>query len=397
MKRYSLIFLLLGLAAIVACQPAAPAANTTNQSAPVFNVSNQTNQSGNETDVRVSLNSTVDYEVTGTEGDVITLPITADDPDGDDVTYEYEAPFDDNGVWQTELGDAGTYVVQVNATDGQATTRATALVDVERANRAPVIDCPDRFTFREGERASVNCNIYDPEGSSVLVRYQGWTTSRTKQVSYTEAGDYSVTIVASDEQNNTAEQNVPITVRDVNRAPEIEDIDDRSVQETSTFSIDPVVSDPDGDNVTVNYTAPLNDDGVWETSYGDAGQYNVTVLANDGDKTAKETFTISVGERNQAPVIRPLENISVDEGDTVTIRPEAYDPDGDDVELTYSGWMDNRQYQTTYEDAYPEGCSEKGCTAAYTVFVEASDGDLTTQRSLTVFVDDVNRAPNFQR
>mgnify|MGYP002762080109 FL=1 len=397
MKRI-LPLLAVALLAIVACSPSAPSDNT---SSPVFdNIStNQTdtNTTLNGSNTTSSLNGSVDYQISGTEGEVITLPLRATDPDGDDITYAYEDPFNEDGVWETNLGDEGTYVVDVNASDGLRTTTATVLVTVNRANRAPVVDCPSRFTFPEGELATINCDIYDPEGDRVVVTYQGWTTSRTKRVGYDDAGNYSVVITARDTQNNTVERTVPVTVTDTNRAPEITDIEDRSVQETSTFSIDPEVSDPDGDDVSVNYTAPLSNQGIWETSYGDAGEYDITVVASDGEATAKETFTLTVDARNQAPVIRPLDNITVDEGETVTIRPEAYDPDGDDVELDYSGWMESNQYTTDFEDAYPDGCNEKGCTAAYTVFVTATDGELTSQEELTVFVDDTNRAPQFSR
>ncbi len=397
MKRI-LPILAVALLAIVACSPSTPSDNT---SSPVFdNIStNQTDSNVivNASNQTASLNGSVDYEISGTEGQVITLPLQATDPDGDDVTYAYEEPFNEDGVWETNLGDEGTYVVDVNASDGQRTTTATVLVTVNRANRAPVVDCPARFTFPEGELAAVNCDVYDPEGDRVVVTYQGWTTSRTKRVGYDDAGNYSVVITARDAQNNTVERTVPVTVTDTNRAPEIADIDDRTVQETSTFSVDPDVSDPDGDDVSVNYTAPLNNQGIWETSYGDAGEYDITVIASDGEATVKQTFTLTVNTRNQAPVIRPLDNITVDEGETVTIRPEAYDPDGDDVELDYNGWMESNQYTTTFEDAHPDGCNEKGCTAAYTVFVTATDGELTSQEELTVFVDDTNRAPEFTR
>lgn len=396
MKKLTII-LVFTVIAIVACQPSTP--TDTNTSSPVFNnVTNTTNTSSNQTQVNTTpVNGTVDFQISGTEGDIITLPLRATDPDGDDVSYEYETPFNGEGVWQTNLGDEGTYVVDVNASDGQSTTTASVLVRVERANRAPVVDCPDRFTFQEGSLATANCDVYDPEGDQVIVQYRGWMSSRTKRVGYDDAGNYSVVISARDTNNNTVERTVPVTVENVNRAPEIEEIDDRSVTETSSFSVNPQVSDPDGNDVSINYTAPIDSQGIWETTYGDAGEYDITVIASDGDDTTTETFTLTVEPRNQAPVVRPLDNISVDEGDTVTIRPEAYDPDGDDVDLSYSGWMETNQYTTTFDDAYPDGCNEKGCTAAYTVFVTATDGELSSQEELTVFVEDTNRAPQFNQ
>lgn len=397
MNRVTGILIIAALAVLAACQPSTPADNT---SAPVFDTNvtpvNETNQTVEPAEPNTTqVNGTVDYRVTGTEGDVITLPIRATDPDGDDVNYEYEEPFNNNGVWQTELGDEGTYVVEVNASDGISTTTATVLVTVRRANRAPVLDCPAEFNFDEGGLAVINCDVYDPEGDRVVVNYRGWTTTRTKRLGYNDAGNYSVVVRARDTQNNTVEQTVDVIVDDTNRAPEIEAIEDRTVSETSTFSIDAEVSDPDGDDITVNYTEPLSSQGVWSTTYGDAGDYDITVIASDGEATTKQTFTLTVEDRNQAPVIRPMSNVTVDEGDTVTLRPEAYDPDGNDIDITYEGWMESRQYTTTYDDAYPDGCSEKGCTAAYTVFITASDDELSTQEEVTVFVEDTNRPPRF--
>jgi translation initiation factor IF-1 len=341
------------------------------------------------------LNGSVDYRITATEGDVVTVPIRASDPDGDEITYDYSEPFNNNGVWQTELGDEGSYVVEVNASDGISTTQATVLVRIQRANRAPVIDCPAEFRFSEGDLAVHNCDVYDPEGDRVVVTYRGWTTSRTKQTGYDDAGNYTVIVRARDTNNNTVEEAVPVVVEETNRAPEIESVDDQTVRETSTFSIDADVSDPDGDDVDVRYTAPVGDDGIWETAYGDAGDYQITVIASDGQAETRETFTLTVEERNQAPVIRPMQNISVSEGDVVNIRPEVYDPDGDDVTIDYNGWMESSRYETTYDDAYPDGCNDKGCEASYTVFIEATDGELTTQETVTVFVEDKNRPPQF--
>ena len=396
MKRIVSALAVTLLLFLVACQPS-PTGNDT--AAPVFdNVSaNDTtsNQTVEQSPNTSELNGSVDYRITATEGDVVTIPIRASDPDGDEITYDYSEPFNNNGVWQTELGDEGSYVVEVNASDGITTTQATVLVRIERANRAPVIDCPAEFRFSEGDLAVHNCDVYDPEGDRVVVTYRGWTTSRTKQTGYDDAGNYTVIVQARDTNNNTVEEAVPVVVEETNRAPEIESVDDQTVRETSTFSIDADVSDPDGDDVDVRYTAPVGDDGIWETAYGDAGDYQITVIASDGQAETRETFTLSVEERNQAPVIRPMQNISVSEGDVVNIRPEVYDPDGDDVTIDYNGWMESSRYETTYDDAYPDGCNDKGCEASYTVFIEATDGELTTQETVTVFVEDKNRPPQF--
>jgi hypothetical protein len=395
MKQYVYLTALVLLVALTACTAPGPAA-TNNTTSPVFdNVTFNDTENDTETEIVRELNGSVDYTITGVEGRVITVPLSATDPDGDTVRYEYGEPFSDQGVWQTMLGDEGEYVVQVNATDGQATTTANILVDVQRANRAPRLECPDEFTFQEGELAALNCNVVDPEGDDVVLSYNGWSRSRTKRTDFDDAGEYSVQITARDTNNNTVQQTVPVIIENTNRAPELSGVRDRTVQETSTVAVVADATDPDGDNVDITYSAPLSDEGTWETTYGDAGEYDVVVTATDGDRVTKETFTLTVTERNRAPVIRPIDTLRVNESDTVRIPTEAYDPDGDNVEISYEGWMNQQTYTTNYEDAYREGCNTKGCTARYTVFVVATDGELTTREEVTIEVTDKNRPPRF--
>ena len=52
------------------------------------------------------------------------------------------------------------------------------------------------------------------------------------------------------------------------------------VQETDLVDLQPKASDPDKDSkLTFTFTSPLSDQGKWQTKYGDAGQYTVTVTA----------------------------------------------------------------------------------------------------------------------
>ena len=61
--------------------------------------------------------------------------------------------------------------------------------------------------------------------------------------------------------------------------------------------------------------------------------------------------------------------------------------------MSYSGWMTSAEYTTTYDDAHPEGCSTRGCTATYYVTVMVSDGVLETSQVVEVQVTDKNRPP----
>ncbi|MBI1970666.1 hypothetical protein HYS47_02890 [Candidatus Woesearchaeota archaeon] len=145
-------------------------------------------------------------------------------------------------------------------------------------------------------------------------------------------------------------------------------------------------TDPDGDPITYTFGKPLDEKGRWQTKQGNAGTYSVVVSASDGQTTVEKTLKIVVLEQNKAPVINVLRDVVANEGETLDLREyvEYSDPEGDDVTVTYSGWMTGPTRTTTYDDA-----------GQYEVVVTASDGAKKETTKLKVVVQDVNRAPDF--
>lgn len=325
----------------------------------------------------------VAYIVEVTEGELVNLDLKAVDPDGDELTYSYDEPLNAQGRWQTRIGDEGRYLATVTVSDGRLSTSEDVLLIINRANRPPVIECPDTFNIKETETLNIDCNVYDEEGDDVLISYEGWARSSTKETTYDDAGEYTVLIRASD-GDKVSTKTVNVIVENVNRAPSIEPIDDITLMETNTARIEPTVADPDGDDITVSFSNPLNDEGIWRTVDGDAGTYEITVTASDGRATTTETFSITVTQINTAPVLRPIADITVNEGETITLPVNAYDPEGDDLIISYSGFMDSETYTTDFDDA-----------GEYEQTVTVSDGVLSTSQTFTVTVEDTNRNPVF--
>ena len=350
--------------------------NSTNATAqPQENVTEPQVTDVNEEDVA--------YTVHVTEGDLVKLDLQAVDPDGDPLQYTFTDPLNAQGRWQTQIGDEGRYLVTVTASDGKLATSEDVLIVVDRANRPPVIECPDTVTAKENSVVNLDCNIYDEEGDSILVSYEGWMTSSTKKTTYDDAGEYTVLVRASD-GNKESTKTVKVIVENVNRPPVIEPIEDMTVMETTKVSVKPKVTDPDGDPVTLSFSKPLNDNGEWQTEDGDAGTYDISVTASDGTATTTESFTITVTQINTAPILKPIKDITVDEGDLIKIPVNAYDPEGDQLTISYSGFMDSQTYQTTYDDA-----------GTYEETVTVSDGVLQTSDTFTITVNNKNRPPTF--
>lgn len=318
-----------------------------------------------------------------TEEELVALDFDAIDPDGDSLNYEFNEPLNAQGRWQTQIGDEGRYLTTVTVSDGKLSTSEDVLIIVARANRAPTIECPESFSADEGELLYIDCNVFDEEGDDILISYEGWSTSSSKKTTFDDAGEYTVLIRASDgNKENTHE--VKVIINNVNRAPVLESLDDMTVMETTTVRLSPVVSDPDGDDVTLSFSSPIDENGVWKTDDGDAGTYEIEVLATDGRATVTERFTLTVTQINTAPVLKRIADIVVDEGDTINIPVNAYDPEGDEIFITYSGFMDSNSYETTFDDA-----------GVYEQSVTVSDGVLSTTEVFSITIENKNRAPVF--
>ncbi|PIR79757.1 MAG: hypothetical protein COU25_03755 [Candidatus Levybacteria bacterium CG10_big_fil_rev_8_21_14_0_10_35_13] len=355
------------------------------------NVTSVANETNNSTQVDESKAS---FKITGTEGELIRIPVKAVDPDGDFLEYKFSEPFNVEGLWLTKIGDEGKYLVKVSVSDGFLSTSEYVLIDVLRANRPPQLECPKTITVQETETVTISCNVLDEEGDPVVIGYDGWMRTSSYKTDYGDAGEYSVIVRARDQSGETKET-VKIIVEKKNRAPVIEKLNDLTVQETESVQIQPKVSDLDGDSVTVTYSAPFDNKGKWTPDFGDKGTYAVTVTATDGKDTTTSTFNLTVLRKNRAPVLKPIEDVVVKEGEMIRLPVQAYDPDGDEITTSYSGWMDSSEYQTTYDDAEPNGCNTKGCVATYYTTVTVSDGVLSASQQVKITVQDRNRPPEF--
>ena len=94
-------------------------------------------------------------------------------------------------------------------------------------------------------------------------------------------------------------------------------------------------------------------------------------------------MTLTINSINENPVLEAIDNLVVNETDTITLNPIAADANEDEVTFTYSGFMTSNMYTTTHDDA-----------GTHTVTVTAND-IYGGQDSIdvTIMVNNVNRAP----
>src|SRR5204862_382430 len=140
----------------------------------------------------------------------------------------------------------------------------------------------------------------------------------------------------------SASTNFTWTVTNVNRAPVITVITDRTDAENAVISLAVTASDPDGDALTYSATglppaltiSPTTGAISGTLSYVSAGPHSVTVSATDGTLSASTSFTWTVTNVNRAPVITAITDQTNAENAAISLAVTASDPDGDT--LTYS-------------------------------------------------------------
>jgi hypothetical protein len=155
-----------------------------------------------------------------------------------------------------------------------------------------------------------------------------------------------------------------------------------TVKENEWVNLKVKVTDPDKDKVNYSFSKPLNQVGKWKTNYGDAGEYIITITATDGILTTEKKVKIVVDRVNVAPIISSTKDLYADEGKTVNFEPKVSDPNNDAVTVVVSEPLKSGTFATDHTSA-----------GEYKIKVTASDGELETEKTFKLVVNDVNVLP----
>lgn len=247
------------------------------------------------------------------------------------------------------------------------------------------------MTVTEGEMVKINTAAFDPDSDVGPSKELIWYFSPPLdgvgrwQTQGGDAGIYPVSVSVSDGQYkdtvNFCIEVLPRTVFQGNEIPSLE-ADDITVVEGDVAVIRATSRDPEGMPVTIMFGAPFDNSGRWQTGLGDAGVRNVEVRASDGVTSASKMVRVTVLKADRAPIMEQVSDMIIREGETIEIAPEVYDPNGDDVSVSCSGWLNRCLYTTNYEDS-----------GFYRVTVSASDGVNTVSQEVRITVLNVNRPP----
>ena len=246
--------------------------------------------------------SDVPVEVKVKENELVSLKVKVVDPDQDQVSYSFSKPLEANGQWKTNYGDAGEYFVTITATDGKLTTEKNVKITVERVNVPPVISQSIDMVVKEGALIEFTPNVVDPNKDPLTVTVSEPLKEGAFKTDHTSAGEYQIRITATDGEL-ASESSFKLTVENVNELPVISNVENLVVKEGETITLEPLVTDLDEDEITLTISDPVGDDGVWETSFTNHGEYFVTITADDGKDQVRQKIRVVVEDINMPPEI----------------------------------------------------------------------------------------------
>jgi PKD repeat protein len=351
------------------------------------------------------------------EGEELKFTLSATDPEGDILTFSAD-PLPAGATlvlhefsWTPTYHEAGSYTITFSVSDPSGLTdEETITITVTDTNRPPEIDPIGDKTIAEGESLAFTVTASDPDGDMVVLSADslpagaGFTDgSFLWTPGYDQAGTYPVAFTVTDPSGLTATESIAISVSDVslNDPPVLDQIGDRTVAEGEELKFTLSATDPEGDILTFSGD-PLpagstftGQEFSWTPGYDQADTYPVAFTVTDpSGLTDEETVTITVTDTNRPPLIDPVGDKTIAEGESLAFTVTASDPDGDGLIVE----AENLPPGAVFDDASCEfswtpGAGQEG---SYPItFIATDPGGLSGVDEMKIIVirPDVNNAP----
>ena len=347
------------------------------------------------------------------ETELVSLELDVIDEEGDELTYNFSEPLDENGQWQTTYGDNGEYKVTVTVSDGKLDAFEEVILIVKKLNVNPSIDSfspeQDELEIMEGESIKFNIEASDTNNDELeyIWKLDGDDIFEGNEYvyksDYFDAGMHDIEILISDGESET-ERIWGVKVNKVNRDELIDDIGDIKVNEGEVAKLD--LPDFEKYNLEYSVSEPIGDDNTWETDFDDAGMYDIEIEIRDGEFDASRTIELEVVDVDRAPVFKDISNAWIKENQKVTIELEAEDPDGDKIEYIAENMPEGAslegnvfEFVTNLDTVNKDNALEKVLNkfhilySPFKITFTAKSNELEVKRNVLIMVKDVNMAP----
>lgn len=259
------------------------------------------------------------------ENSLLQFSITCSAPDNGATTFATNSSFGtltkvDNThatfSWTPGYDDEGIYSARFTASDLNSSDNSTITITVYNTNRAPVwtSSIPSITVIEDSGQALIYTDLsafaVDPDGDSLTFGIGSEDTSKVDctidpdgtDFRVNPAADFSGTSVCSVRANDGSsykDNNVTITVTNLEDAPVITSSARTSGYVNTAYTYNVLANDPDGDSLS--YSLATFPDGMTISGSGAiswtpnaTGSYNVVAVVTDGKTPVQQSYTIAV-------------------------------------------------------------------------------------------------------
>jgi hypothetical protein len=344
------------------------------------------------------------------------------DPDEDPLNYNFDSPFDNNGVWSTGYDDEGTYTIDVIFSDGEFNSKGRIEITVLKTNQPPVIlelfEEDKIVNAKEGKDLEFFVNAVDSDGEDLVIIWSyddeiiSERSSGDFYLDYNQMGEHTLKLAITDGVKEVIKE-WTIKVEGTNRKPELV-ILPINLNEGETVYLDLPDVDLDGDELVYSFESPLNEEGEWTTDYEDEGSYELKITVSDGEFVNSEYVEIEVSNVDRSPVLKLPEELRVYEDETLSYTFDAIDLDGDKIEFSFDGLPEEAEFKDktlTWKPGYDYIRRSQGMISnilntlrlehlflnsrSFSLAVTACSEDTCVTENTEVIVYNVNRKPEF--
>ncbi|WP_392431364.1 putative Ig domain-containing protein [Yersinia sp. HM-2024] len=322
---------------------------------------------------------------------------------------------------------AGTRTILVKVND-DASSSATSTLTLVTGN-PPVVASPipaqsvaqdssmnftvpaGTFSDPDGDTLALSATLADGSPLPAWLSFNAATGTFSGTPGNGDVGSLSIKVTATDTTNASVSTSFTLTVTNVNDAPVVSTpIPTQSVAQDGSLNFTVpagTFSDPDGDTLTLSATladgsplpAWLSFNAATGTFSGtpgnaDVGNLSIKVTANDGDASVSTSFSLTVTNINDAPIIAtpiPAQSVAQD-GNLNFIVPAGTfsDPDGDTLALSATladgsplpAWLSFNAATGTFSGT--PGNGDVGSLSIKVTATDPSNATISTNFGLTV-------------
>jgi hypothetical protein len=372
------------------------------------------------------------------EGELLAFTIPATDPDlpAQSLTYSLGGGAADgasvnptNGLFTwvpAENQGPGSYFFAVIVTDSGSPPLSEAqgfLVVVNEVNRPPELPAIPNRTVNEGESLAFSIFATDsdvptqnliyslgpgaPDGASISGGgFFFWTPGEAQGPATNEI---AIIVMDTGAPSLNATQRFTVIVQEINHAPVLAAVTDRTVNEGDLVSFTAQATDVNlpAQNLTFTLGAgaptgasidPQSGAFTWTPAEAQGpGSYLIGVIVTDDGSppaSAAQSFTVTVNEVNQQPVLLPLADQVVNQGGFLVFTVPASDADAPSQTLSFSlGPGAPAGAGISADGLFTWAPSQAQVFTTNRISVVVSDGSLTATQAFTAVVLEANLAP----